>query len=70
MYMDGREVDRWPNINALPNPRFWHHLHRCMVKRESGQIAWYKLFYTGSNNWVKVPDEEIPKPLRLLALLE
>lgn len=69
MYMDEREVDRWSNLTYLPNPKFWHTLHRCMVKQTNGQITWYKP-YDESTNWKKVPEEEIPKKLRLLALLE
>ena len=64
-----REVDRWPNVNLLPNPKFWGNYHFLYFRWPDGETYWYQL-PDQQYGWVHVNPENVPKIYRLLALLE
>lgn len=68
MYLPEREVDRWPNIDRLPNPKYWTNIHFCMLKQD-GNVRWFRLANSGQD-WWGIIDYDVPKKIRLLALLE
>lgn len=68
MYLPEREVDRWPNIDRLPNSTYWTSIHYCMIKQD-GNIRWF-MTAAGGEHWREEHDRNVPKKLRLLALLE
>lgn len=68
MYRNEKEIDRWPNVEKRPNPRFWHRGDLLMMKgSHTGAVSWWR--HEGHTWWFH-KETEIPKTLRLLALLE
>lgn len=66
MYRDGKEIDRWPAVLTHPNPKYWTSLDILLMKSGS-----YDFWYKGGNEWWRhLTAAEVPKHLRLLALLE
>lgn len=68
IYRDGKEVDRWPAVERGPNPKYFLAGDLMMAKfTTTGKTLWHKHSYC---EWYTEYDYLIPKPLRLLALLE
>lgn len=66
VYQDEKEVDRWPNVEKSPNPRFWRS-GTILLQKNERKTCW---LIKWGEWWNHLPEDEVPKLLRLLALLE
>lgn len=68
VYRDGVEIDRWSPVPKGPGPAHWLSGDLLMMKNLiSSKVTWTRKQW---QYWKDYPEDEVPKELRLLALLE